>query len=314
EAGAHWADFPWRSANNINETSFPEPPPYAGNKRIFMDELFYDANHPVRRPLHRAYIRKCLENFSGNSNVIQLIGAEYTGPLDFVQFWLDVISEWKQETGQTQLIGLSCTKDVQDAVLADPMRRRTVSVIDIRYWWYQSNSKLYAPQGGRHLSPRQHARLLNPKRTSFDQVYTAVREYRTMYPDKAVVYSADDSYGWAVLMGGGSIPNIPGLTSQPLLTAIPRMKPFDMPADAHGQYALAEPGQGYLIYSRSGETIKLELGDIKGAFAVRWIDPKSGEVSVDGEVIAAGTGVELRPRFKPCVLWLTKQRNGEKVE
>ena len=61
EAGAHWADFPWRSANNINNTEFPEPPPYAGNKRIFMDELFYDATHPVRRSLHRAYIRKCLD-------------------------------------------------------------------------------------------------------------------------------------------------------------------------------------------------------------------------------------------------------------
>ncbi len=27
EAGAHWADFPWRSANNINDTGFPEPAP-----------------------------------------------------------------------------------------------------------------------------------------------------------------------------------------------------------------------------------------------------------------------------------------------
>ncbi|HEY2157653.1 MAG TPA: DUF6298 domain-containing protein, partial [Isosphaeraceae bacterium] len=35
EAGAHWADFPWRAANNIQATGFPEPPPYAGKKRIF---------------------------------------------------------------------------------------------------------------------------------------------------------------------------------------------------------------------------------------------------------------------------------------
>jgi hypothetical protein len=38
EAGAHYADFPWRTANNINNTGFPEPPPYAGDKRIFMSE------------------------------------------------------------------------------------------------------------------------------------------------------------------------------------------------------------------------------------------------------------------------------------
>jgi hypothetical protein len=311
EAGAHWADFPWRSANNINNTDFPEPPPYAGNKRIFMDELFYDVSHPVRRPLHRAYVRKCLDNFAGNSNVVQLISAEYTGPLEFVQFWLDTISEWEQETGQTQFIALSCTKDVQDAVLADLARRQAVSIIDIRYWWCQSDGTLYAPNGGKHLSPRQHARLFNPKPTSFGQVYRAVREYRKKYPDKPVVYSADDSYGWAVLMGGGSLPNINCLKNQSLLAAIPRMKPYDAPAQANGRYALAEPGWSYLVYAQSGGTIKLELGDIKGTFDVRWIDPSNGSISSDGNIVAAGRSVELRPKFKPCVLWLTKQRNVE---
>ena len=28
EAGAHWVDCPWRAANNINDTGFPEPPPF----------------------------------------------------------------------------------------------------------------------------------------------------------------------------------------------------------------------------------------------------------------------------------------------
>ena len=54
EAGAHWADFPWRPANCLQETGFPEPPPYVGGKRVFMAEAFYDVTHPVRRELHRA--------------------------------------------------------------------------------------------------------------------------------------------------------------------------------------------------------------------------------------------------------------------
>ncbi|MCX6333341.1 MAG: DUF6298 domain-containing protein, partial [Bacteroidia bacterium] len=33
EEGAHWADYPWRTANNINNPGFPENPPYAGDKR-----------------------------------------------------------------------------------------------------------------------------------------------------------------------------------------------------------------------------------------------------------------------------------------
>ncbi|MBD0287582.1 MAG: ABC transporter permease, partial [Flavisolibacter sp.] len=73
EAGAHYADFPWRPVNNVNNTGFPEPVPYAGDKRIFMAAQFYDVKHPVRRQLHRAYIRQCLDNFKDNTGVIQLI-------------------------------------------------------------------------------------------------------------------------------------------------------------------------------------------------------------------------------------------------
>ena len=109
-------DCPWRTANNINRTDFPEPVPFAGDKRIFMAEMFYDINHPVRRELHRQYIRKCLDNFADCSNVVQLISAEFTGPLHFVQFWLDEIAAWEKETGKHALVALSTTKDVQDAI------------------------------------------------------------------------------------------------------------------------------------------------------------------------------------------------------
>ena len=119
EAGAHWADFPWRSANNVNNTGFPEPPPYANNKRIFQAHLFYDVTHPVRRPLHEAYIRQCLSAFADNTNVIQSTSDEFTGPVEFVQFWLDTIASWEKQTGKHPLVALSCTKDVQDAILAD---------------------------------------------------------------------------------------------------------------------------------------------------------------------------------------------------
>ncbi|MHC4556327.1 MAG: DUF6298 domain-containing protein [Planctomycetota bacterium] len=306
EAGAHWADFPWRSANNINHTGFPEPPSYAGNKRIFMDELFYDVNHPVRRSLHRAYIRKCLENFIDNSNVVQLTSAEFTGPLEFVRFWLDTIMDWERETGHKPLIGLSCTKDVQDAILADPVRGGAVSVIDIRYWWYQAGGKLYAPEGGKHLAPRQHARLQNPRRTSFSQVVRAIRDYRNKYPDKAVLYSADAEFGWAVLMGGGSIPDLRNLTNRALLAAIPRMRPLDLPVGAAEQYALAEPGRSYLIYAASGEQIQIDLTEAKGTFIPRWLDLKSGEVASISDPVAGGEKVELTIKFKPCVLWLVQ--------
>jgi hypothetical protein len=241
EAGAHWADCPWRTANNINDTGFPEPPPYAGDKRIFMAEQFYDVTNSVRRELHSKYIRQCLDAFKDNTNVIQLTSEEFTGPLHFVQFWLDTIAEWKKETGnKTVIIGLSTTRDVQDAILADPARAPLIDVIDIRYWWYQGDGIVYAPRGGQNLAPRQHARLLKPKPASPEQATRAVREYRQKFPEKAVIYSADgaDKLGPAIVLGGGSLPD---MTLDPaLLEAIPKMKPDDRGLSGEGAYVVAD--------------------------------------------------------------------------
>lgn len=306
EAGAHWADFPWRPANNVNNTGFPEPPFYAGDKRIYMDEHFYDTSHPVRKPLHEAYIRKCLDNFADNANVIQSIGAEYTGPAEFVQFWLDTIAAWKRQTGRTPLVALSCTKDVQDALLADSQRSATVSLIDIRCWWYQADGKLYAPEGGKHLAPRQHARRLNPRRASFAQVVRAVRQYRDRYPDKAVLFSADTRFGWAVLMGGGSIPDLPPTTDADLLRAVASMQPFDLPGLSDSQYALAEPGRHYLIYTADGETISIDLSGINADFNANQIDLKTGQASVYNPLIRGGDKRRIELKETPCLIWLKR--------
>jgi hypothetical protein len=207
EAGAHWADCPWRPANNVNDTGLPEPPPYISDKRIFLAHLFYDLSDPRRRALHRSYIRQCLDNFADRSNVIQLTSAEYSGPLEFTQFWLDTIIEWQRERGRDVLVALSAPKNVQDAILADPERAAHVDVIDIRYWAYTANDGLYAPDGGQNLAPRQHLRQTKQKSGGFAAIVQAVREYRRRFPDKAVTYYADMNCpsgrdGWAVLMGG----------------------------------------------------------------------------------------------------------------
>ena len=137
--------------------------------------MFYDISHPVRRELHRQYIRQCLNNFSDNSNVIQLTSAEFTGPLHFVQFWLDVIAEWEAETGKKAKVALSTTKDVQDAILADPKRAAVVDVIDIRYWHYKKDG-IFAPEGGKNMAPRQHMRKMKVGKITFNEAYKAVSE------------------------------------------------------------------------------------------------------------------------------------------
>ena len=309
EAGAHYADFPWRPANNINHTGFPEPPPFAGDKRIFMAEQFYDTTHTIRHDLHRAFIRKCLDNFSENTGVIQLIGAEFTGPLHFVQFWVDNIRQWENEKGKREIIGLSTTKDVQDAILADVARAATIDLIDIRYWYYQQDGKPYAPLGGQSLAPRQHERLLKPKRPSFEQVYRSVREYRQQYPGKAVLYSAEgcDNFGWAVFIAGGSLANIPVVPDPGFLSDATRMRPVDLPGKPERLWALGDAGHGYIIYADTTAPIQLDLTGVGGSFHVRRIHPGDGVIEKEMETIKGGKMVTVRASEKgPVVLWIGK--------
>jgi ribosomal protein L28 len=255
EAGAHYADFPWRTANNINNTGFVEPVNYAGDKRIFYAEQFYDISNPVRRELHKKYIRQCLNNFKDNNGVIQLIGEEFTGPTHFVKFWLDVIKDWEKETGKHPIIGLSVTKDVQDSILNMPAYAAIVDLIDIRYWHYQADGTAYAPNGAQNLAPRQQARLFKPKKTSFEQVYRAVKEYRERFPAKAVVYSGDSypEFGMAVFMAGGSLPVLPKDTDVIFLKTVVGMKPIV--STNTNEYILSD-GKSSIVYNV--ETRKLE--------------------------------------------------------
>ncbi len=286
EAGAHWADFPWRSANNVNQTGFPEPVPYAGNKRVFMAEHFYDVDHPVRRELHRNYIRKCLDNFAENSSVLQFISAEFTGPLHFVEFWLDVVAEWEKETGRNALIAISTTKDVQDAILNDPVRSKLVEVIDIRYWYVDANGKVFAPKGGLNLAPRQFERIEKPAKTSAAEVYTMVSNYRKQYPQKAIIYSADSypEFAWAAFMAGAS------------LCALPKDLPEDFLKDASSLnpltsacWLLGKAGQAYIAYPSGDGMIEIDLSKETRPFQAQWIDAVSGQPLGKAFRVQAGT-------------------------
>jgi hypothetical protein len=272
--------------------------PYAGDKRVFMAEQFYNENNAVRRPLHEAYIRKCLDNFKDNNGVIQLIGAEFTGPRHFVAFWLDVIKKWENENGKKEIIGLSTTKDVQDSILSDPLRAQVVDVIDIRQWHYQADGTVYAPKGGQNLAPRQHARLLKPKASSFAQVYRAVLEYRQKYPGKAVIYSGDgsDQFGWAAFMAGGSLAAIPKMDAA-FLEAASAMLPVSSGDDNY----LLEGKEGYILYGKG----TMKIFTQPGSYRATWIDPLNGGIIDTGTL--EGGKLELKvPVSGNAVLWLMR--------
>jgi hypothetical protein len=320
EAGAHWADCPWRSANNVNSTGFPEPVNFAGDKRIFVAEQFYDISNPVRRALNRNYIRKCLDNFKDNSGVIQFIGAEFTGPLHFVNFWLDVISEWQKETGKEVIVALSTTKDVQDSVLADPVRSKLIDVIDTKYWEYEPGGNMYAPAGGKSLAPRQHLRLrtkggnypgnrpsekASKATTPSELMYWSVRDYRDAYPDKAVIFSSETAQvGWPAFMGGGSICDLPRELPAEFFVAAATMRPMDA-MDGEYYWLLGNPKTGYIAYTDSGTSLKMDLTGATGRFNAQWFSSRTGEKIGAVAKVETGSIFETKvPAGESAVLWL----------
>lgn len=310
EAGAHWSDSPWRPVNNINKTGFPEPAPYAGDKRIFIAEQFYDITHPIRRELHKKFIRKCLTNFADNKSVLQLISAEYTGPLHFVEFWLDVIKEWQDETGKDAMIGLSTTKDVQDAILNQPERAAVVDVIDVRYWSNRPDGSCYEPKGGVQLAPRQHARLEKTGSRSFNSVYRNIIEYKKRFPNKAVIFSEGryDQFGWAVLMAGGSLPVLPADTPCEFKKSASTMLPVGTPEDAEALSMLANGNGEFIIHVAGKRQFEIELSDHKGAYQLKYIELKSGNFSGDVQTIKGGEKVTIsNPTEGKRIIWITKK-------
>jgi len=261
----------------------------------------------VRRELHRSYIRNGLETFSENKGVIHLTSAEYTGPLHFVRFWLEVIGEWEKETGKTALTGLSATKDVQDSVLADKNLCSLVDIIDIRYWNYRADGTLYAPKGGQHLAPRQHARLVNPGSRSFESVYRAVSEYRRKFPEKAVICSEsnDIRFPWAVLMAGGSLPTLPEISDPSFLKAAGEMFPTEISGEGGDAYALGNPEKGLVIWAGPRVTLHPDLNRYKGKLRLFRINPETGKVSLCPETFRGGKVITLKNESdKEIVFWL----------
>lgn len=300
EAGAHWVDCPWRPVNNVNGTTFPEPVPFDGDKRIFLAEQFYNEQDPVLRPLHRQYIRMCLDQLKNQPNVVHSISAEYTGPLHFTRFWLQTIAEWEQETGLHPMVALSCTKDVQDSLLADPVLSKVVDIIDIRYWHYNTEG-LWAPKGGHNMAPRQWMRKMPAGKTGFAEAYRAVREYRERYPDKAVTFYSQQwpQYGWAVLMAGGSLPNV-RINDQQLLSDIVQMNPLD----AEGCVAIGNADCGYVVYTQA-DAVSVPVAS--GKYDVYDVNSFNGEVNIESRSVVLQGAYELTGTRPNKIFWLRKQ-------
>ncbi|MFA4944350.1 MAG: DUF6298 domain-containing protein [Lentisphaeria bacterium] len=326
ETQAHYSDFPWRPANCLQATDLPDTTPAA--------DAFYDVSHPLRRQLHQRYIWHCLDALQGNRNVVFLTGFEYTGPLSFMQFWLDTILEWERRTGRKRHLGLGATRDVADAVLQDERHGPRIGTIDLQRWFYnRSDDSLNAPPGGRQIPGRymEKAREMTPR-----QLYRQVREYRQRYPDKALIHAGanDQQQTMAFLLAGGSMlvqwlryaqayPREYGVPvgSERILPVydfirhhlaadLPRMQPLDMLHSQEPIWCLGERGQSYLIYMPTGnQEFSVDLADAPGTFDAKWIGLELGTVfdSPAGPIPGGQSHHLCGLDQRSWLLWLRKQ-------
>jgi hypothetical protein len=315
EIPPHWVDYPWRPANNVNDTGLPEPPPIEPGNHIHVANQVYDTANPVRRALHRAFILHELDQLGAVRNLFFSLGAQFSGPLSFQEFFQDTVAEWERKTGRTVRIELATSKDITDAILADPARARQVAAIDMRYWQYRPDGSLWAPPGGRNLAFRE-AILADfgrsgdtPPDTTPRQVYRQVREYHDRYPDKAIVAWNGGAGQIPILMAGGAealmlnpsagqgqgriVDRTPldAFVREHLANVLMKMKPRDgVAADAQHTWCLADDAdESVLLYSLAGNSIQL-LRPLRGAsYQGLWFDPRTGATHP-----AAALGAEIR--------------------
>lgn len=300
EAAAHWADFAWRNANSVQDTGFPEPPRWenAAQNRHHIAGAFYDPANRERRRLHELYLRHTLDVLGDSPNVIFTLGYQFAGPLRFQQFFLDTVAAWERAHGRRVHVALQTSKAVTDAILADPARAAVVDIIDLRYWQYLPDGRLFAPDGQGKLAFRELRTAAFGRdavmHSTPELVYRQVREYRDRYPDRAII-AGEAGFGvFPVLMAGGTEPVVAEATpaqdgpphdeaaalrfiAADLSAVLPAMKPLDgLATDA---WCLGAADRAWLLYSLRGGTITLTRP--LGAPAARaiWFNPRTGETS-----------------------------------
>ena len=308
ESRSHYVDFPWRPVNALQVTGMPDEVPAA--------EAFWDVSDPVRRDLHRLYIRHTLEALRGRSNVIFGLDPEYTGPLPFVQFWLDTIAEWERETGQSVQVALAVPKAVMDAVLDDPARSRTIDAVGFHHWVYRPDGALFAVEGGLDKAPREQvdaiataadlAGAADPgatRRALWQSTpamrYRAWREYR------------DRASGLAIIGAEDGFPDL----SRQIEAALPAEYRATLRSDSRflqptpTAWGLSAPDGSVMLFSMDGASLALDQVP-SAPMTVQWISPTGPVHAVT--ILEAGESVLSAPPSVAGEPWAVRLQPGHR--
>ncbi len=134
----------------------PEPPPILDRKPHRRRQHFL-RHHPAQTPRFPPQLSSATNSiiFPATSNAIFTTGEEFNGPCHLRAIFL---ARHHRRLGNRNLpqhptIALCCTKDVQDAILADPVRSKIVNVIDMKILAVHRKVALTAAEGSLRSHP-----------------------------------------------------------------------------------------------------------------------------------------------------------------
>ena len=76
---------------------------------------------------------------------------------------------------------------------------------------------------------------------------------------------------------------------------------------------LADPGREYVIYSATGGTYKVDLGDITGKFNIKWYNPRTGAYTGQGTIQGGAKKTCKAPFEGDAVLYIYKRFDNEQA-
>ena len=333
EIGPHYADYPWRPANNINDTGLPEPPPYhPGGTRLDVGNEFFSITYPPLRKLHHDYIIHVLDELGDMPNIIFGAAYQFAGPLSFEQFFQDTVAEWEKAHHRTVRIALTTGKNTTDAILADPVRSKQIAVVDMRYWTYYSDGTLWAPPAGINQAFRAQIEAKfpgyqdTPPPTTPQLVYKQVREYRDRFPNIALVPMESGAGPLPILMAGGAAQSslrgfargaqrdgpsqdavIDKFVASYLAHDLTQMNPVDgWVSDPTNNRVLAS-ATTLLIDTRSGPTLTIAKPLPHATYRETWVNPNPGN-----SVFDPNTATSRGPTVVPIQSGTTINKPDEK--
>ncbi|WP_163707764.1 DUF6298 domain-containing protein [Mangrovibacterium lignilyticum] len=328
----HWVDYPWRPANNVNETGLPEPPPLDKWGGSQMGNEFYDPENPALARLHRLYIFHCLDELGDYNNVWFKLGIQYAGPVNFQRFFIETVMDWERQHQQDVHLIMAAAKNVTDSILNDPVLAAEIDAIDTRYWQYRSGEsfsdgeELWAPEGGTNQSFRQmvgEAFVLSsdyPFATTAENVYRQVREYHERFPEKAIFSVSNGVSEVPAFFAGGalvameyqslSLPDHYSFSDFVNLFLDGRSNLFNptdelVKEDDYTWQMEDVDRRQFLLCSLSGENLTFAESRSTKAYKLTWYDPNSGLVIESSKPVRiVENGVLVKPDSREWIALL----------